>query len=82
VDENGLWRLKVIDAVGYCYEACGTRELLEGYYEECKQAIDATDGTGPKTVQVTGITDSADRAEMQFFVKTEDIRGATLVKLY
>lgn len=49
--------------------------------QEIRSAIEAPDGTGPKLVDIHGITDTADRAEHFVMLKPSEIEGLSLTQL-
>lgn len=77
-----LWQLKIVDVGGQIQMVYGTEQVLRAAHEEWKHMVDQPDGTTAKLLEVSGMCDSADRAECSFAIRSEDIRAMSLTKLY
>lgn len=77
-----IWSLRIVDVNGGSQPVCGAEEVLRATYEEWKNMVGQPDGTTEKLLEVIGMCDSADRAELSFAIRSEDIRAMSLTKLY
>lgn len=77
-----LYRLDVLMDGGRVWTVFGTKEVMESASDEIERVLSATDGTGPKTMKISGMCDTADRAEKTVVLRTDCIQGCDLTKLY
>lgn len=75
------WRLVFIDRNAVKHTIYGIEEVMRGAFEAWKAAREATDGIGPKLMEIDGHTETPDRADVVMLVVVEDIVGASLVRM-
>lgn len=73
-------RISLDGSSGWCIH--GTEELMHEAYKNIINAMNAPDGTGEKIVEVQGITDTADRADVWYGVRIEDVKLVELCHIY
>ncbi len=77
-----FWSLEILEHNGTTAKVCGTEETMKMYYEEIKEALGGVDGTGAKVIEVHGMFDSIDRAEISRLICVDRISIATVLKMY
>jgi hypothetical protein len=78
---DGIWRLEILIDNGTGWKVHGSEDVLRAAYGELKQAK-LEPATAPKIIEVSGMHDTADRAEQTIFVETESVKAADLTKIY
>ncbi len=78
---DGIWRLEVLIDNGTRWNVHGSEDVLRAAYDELRQAKLAP-ATAPKIIEISGMHDTADRAEQTVFVESESIKAVDLTKIY
>ena len=66
---DGIWRLEVLIDNGTAWRVHGSEDVLEP-------------ATAPKIIEVSGMHDTADRAEQTIFISPEAVKAVDLTKVY
>lgn len=78
---DGIWRLEVLIDNGTAWRVHGSEDVLRAAYDELKQAK-LEPATAPKIIEVSGMHDTADRAEQTIFMEPEAVKAVDLTKIY
>lgn len=82
MDGQGLWKIELYNTHGGTIYVLAQEDLAREALAEWRAYALAPDGTGSALIEVHGMTDTADRAEMTTCLRLQDLWGVSIFRMY